>query len=224
MKPYFETALGKLYCADCIVFSSLEIMPQLIQFDLCFTDPPYGIKEAAGKNKSRSKLAIAQDYGNLSWDNQVPDKEIFEWIFRISRNQIIFGGNYFAEYLRNSSCWLVWDKDNGNSDFADAELLYTSFKTAVRIFKFRWSGMLQEDMKHKEKRFHPTQKPVKLIERILANYSSPDQSILDPFAGSGTTAIACENLKRRWIGIEKEESYCEIAARRIEQAASQMSF
>jgi DNA modification methylase len=202
----------------------LEVMSQLQEkFDLCLTDAPYGIGEAAGKNKSRGKLGIAKDYGNLSWDNKIPSKVIFEWIFRLSENQIIFGGNYFIEYLKNSPCWLVWDKDN-SGNFADAELIYTSFKTAVRIFKFRWNGMLQQDMKHKEKRYHPTQKPIRLIENILSKYSEPEQSIIDPFLGSGTTAVACENLGRRWVGIEREEKYCEIAARRIEEAANQMSF
>lgn len=219
MKPYHESARGQLYCGDC-----LEVMPELKQgFDICFTDPPYGIGEAAGKNKSRSSKTIATDYGNLLWDNKIPDKVIFDLIFKLSDNQIIFGGNYFIEYLKNSSCWIVWDKDN-TGNFADAELIYTSFKTAVRIIKFRWNGMLQQDMKYKEKRFHPTQKPVQLCENILRKYSKTGQSIIDPFAGVGSILISAEKLGHRWAGIEREEQYCEIAAKRIEEVANQMSY
>lgn len=233
MKPYYQSEHGQIFMGDC-----LDVMLQLQdKFDLCLTDPPYGIGEAAGRNKSRGSLKPKPDhkntkgtpiystnFGSLSWDNKIPDKEFFDLIYKLSSNQIIFGGNYFVEYLKNSPCWLVWDKVNGECDFADAELIYTSFKTAVRIFKFRWAGMLQQDMRHKEKRYHPTQKPIKLIENILSKYSESDQSIFDPFLGSGTTAIACENLNRRWVGIEKEERYCEISAKRIEEAASQMKF
>ena len=219
MTPYYETELGQLFCGDC-----LDIMPQLQGgFDLCFTDPPYGI---GVKNKiGGNNLGFSKDYGvkNNQWDNKIPDKSTFDWIHKLSKNQIIFGGNYFVEYLKNSPCWLVWDKDN-SGNFADAELIYTSFKTAVRIFKFRWNGMLQQDMKHKEKRFHPTQKPIKLCENILSKYSEACQSVLDPFAGVGSIPVACENLGRTWLACEKEEQYCAIAAKRIEEAAHQMSF
>jgi site-specific DNA-methyltransferase (adenine-specific) len=231
VKLYFETERGKLFHGDC-----LEIMPRLDQkFDLCLTDPPYGIGEAAGKNKSRIKKATKTskntrgtpipptDYGCHEWDNKTPPKEAFDLIYGISKNQIIFGGNYFVEHLKNSPCWIVWDKDN-TGGFADAELIYTSFKTAVRIIKFRWNGMLQQDMKRKERRFHPTQKPVKLIELILSKYSNPKESIIDTFAGVGSISVAAENLGHPWVAVEKNESYCERAAIRIEEVASQMSF
>ncbi|MCP3924539.1 MAG: site-specific DNA-methyltransferase [Desulfobacterales bacterium] len=219
MKPYYENENGKLYHGDC-----LKIMPILEKVDLALTDPPYGIGEAAGKNKSRSKLAISKDYGNDAWDNEIPSKECFELITKVSKNQIIFGGNYFIEYLKNSSCWLVWDKDNGKTDFADCELAWTNFNTAVRYFKYRWHGMLQENSgKHKEKKCHPTQKPVGLFKQILLKYSSENQTILDPFAGSGTTGLACEDLgKRKYILIEREEKYCEIIAKRIEAENKQL--
>ena len=234
---YFKTKLGTLYQGDAGILLA-DIYEQLDQlFDLCLTDPPYGINEAAGKNKSRSNLKpapdakntlgtsiLATDFGDFTWDQNIPDKNTFDYIFRVARNQIIFGGNYFVEYLKGSPCWLVWDKVNGSNDFADAELAWTSFETAVRIFKYRWNGMLQPDMKNKEKRYHPTQKPVGLFELILSKYSREGDYIIDPFAGSGTTAIACEKLGRRWVLIEREEKYCEIAAKRIEKVASQMKF
>jgi site-specific DNA-methyltransferase (adenine-specific) len=233
MEPYFETEKGKLFCGDC-----LEVMPELKErFDLCLTDPPYGIGEAAGKAKTRGNFSKKktpknpkgsiikpQDYGNLSWDNKPASPEAFELFYKLSDNQMIFGGNYFAESLKNSSCWIVWDKENGATDFADAELIYTSFKTAVRIIKWRWHGMLQQNMKAKEKRFHPTQKPVGLLEILLNRYAKSGDSVLDPFGGVGSTAVACEKLGHSWCLIEKEEKYCERAALRIEEVASQINF
>ena len=192
-------------------------------FDLCLTDPPYGIGEAAGKNRSRGRIpkgpknprhtpVIAKDYGVAEWDNNPASADQLREIVRVSKNQIIFGGNYFI--LPPSPCWLVWDKDN-SGDFADCELAWTSFTSAVRKFKYRWNGMLQEDMKHKEVRYHPTQKPVKLFMAILEKYSKPGDFILDPFLGSGTTAIACQKLGRHYVGIEKEQKYVDIARKRL---------
>lgn len=136
---------------------------------------------------------------------------------RISKNQIIFGGNYFVENLQNSSCWIVWDKNNNGNNFADCELAWTSFKSAVRKFKFTWNGMLQENMKNKENRVHPNQKPVPLMQWCIQNYSKETDVILDPFLGSGTTAVACKNLGRKFIGIEQSPEYCKIAEDRLRQ-------
>lgn len=209
-----EKYINKIINADC-----MDILKQLPDkcIDLVLTDPPYGIGEAAGKNKSRGNKAIAKDYGNKDWDNSIPEKEIFNEIFRVSKNQIIFGGNYFVEYLTNSSCWLVWDKNN-SGDFADCELAWTNFKSAVRKYKWTWNGMLQEDMKHKDIRVHPTQKPLKLFEMILNDYSNENDLILDCFSGSGTTAVACHDLKRRFICIEKDKEYYEKSIERLKQA------
>ena len=152
---YFRTDLGVLYCGDC-----LEIL-SLIEdkVDLILTDPPYGIQQMTyRKNKSRGKIAKTTNYNdNLEWDNKIPNKKIFDIMIKMSKNQIIFGGNYFVEFLYNSSCWIVWDKDNKGVHFADCELAWTNFKTAVRIYKYRWQGMMQEFMDNrKEKRIHPT--------------------------------------------------------------------
>ena len=213
---YHETEHGALHCGDC-----LDILPTLADksVDLVLTDPPYGI--GIGSVVGGNNLTTATDYGtHNNWDNAIPPKQVFDEMIRCSKNQIVFGGNYFIEYLTNSPCWLVWDKDN-TGNFADCELAWTSFKTAVRIFKHRWNGMLQENMKEKDKRYHPTQKPISLFEWCLSNYSEQGNLILDPFAGSGTTAIACIRLNRKYILIEKEEKYCEIAARRIETELDQ---
>jgi len=216
MKPYFETDLGKLYNCDCLEF--MHIMEDK-SVDLVLTDPPYGINIAKTGKVGGGKCCEVTDYGKQDWDNKPMSEEQQKTCQRVSKNQIYFGGNYFN--LPPSPCWLVWDKDN-TGNFADCELAWTSFNTAVRKFKWRWNGMLQENMKHKEDRVHPTQKPVPLFMWILRKYSEDNDLILDPFLGSGTTAVACEKLGRKWIGIEISEKYCEIAARRISAEASQI--
>ena len=213
--------LNKIYLGDC-----LEVMRNIPDksIDLVLTDPPYGIGESGSKNHSRGCMAQTTKFKELNWDNKIPSKEIFSEIFRVSKNQIIFGGNYFLEYLYNTSCFIVWDKDNGKTDFADCELAWTSFKTATRKFKWKWQGMLQENMgERKEKRIHPTQKPLQLFKWILNNYTEEGQTILDPFAGSGTTAIACHDLKRNFICIEKELEYVAISQKRLDEARMQLS-
>ena len=212
--------LNQIIEGDC-----LEVMRELPDksVDLVLTDPPYGIGEARSRNGTRSCLALSKDYGQSDWDDAIPSEDYFKEMMRVSKNQIIFGGNYFIEHLYNSPCWIVWDKDNGQNDFADCELAWTSFKSAVRKIRYKWHGMLQENMKEKEQRFHPTQKPIGLFEWILDNYSQQGMTILDPFLGSGTTAVAAHNTGRFFIGIEKEPKYCEIARQRVKQAQSQQN-
>ena len=212
--PYYETELGRLYHGDC-----LEIMPMLEPVDLVLTDPPYGIGESNEKNASRGCIAKTTDFGSYDWDKKkVSDEHVLQ-IIKASKNQIIFGGNYYGSILGDTSCYLVWNKDNGKTDFADCELAWTSFKTATRIIRWRWQGMLKEC---KEKRYHPTQKPFGLFVAILEKYAQQTDLICDPMFGGGTTLLACERLNRRWIGIEIEEKYCEIAAKRIEKERSQL--
>ena len=175
-------------------------------FDLILTDPPYGIDEANGKNKSRGQLTRPTDYGKSDWDKERLEKNYFDEMLRVSKNQIVFGGNYYIDYLQPTSCMIVWDKDN-SGDFADCELAWTSFKTATRLFKYRWNGMLQGDMKNKEVRVHPTQKPVPLFEWILKNYAKPGDKILDPFCGSGTILESCLNLNLECLAIDKSDEW-----------------
>jgi len=216
---YPKDYIGKVIEGDC-----LEVMKGMPDkcVDLVLTDPPYGIGEAANNNASRGKLAVAKDYGCDSWDNDRIGEEYIREIQRVSINQVIFGGNYYADLLPPSNCWIVWDKDNHGNDFADCELAWTSFDTAVRKVKWTWNGMLQQDMKNKDVREHPTQKPVGVMSWILREYSEEGQTILDPFLGSGTTVVAAESLGRKWIGIEKEPKYCEIARRRLSQVQQEM--
>jgi site-specific DNA-methyltransferase (adenine-specific) len=209
--------LNRIYQGDCL--DLMKEMPDK-SVDLVLTDPPYGILNKMGwKNQPNKKIGCALQIDHsavdyVKWDKK-PSTEYFSEIFRISKNQIIFGGNYFE--LPSSQCWIVWDRDNGDCDFADAELAWTSFASSVRIFKYRWQGMMQEDMAHKEKREHPTQKPLPLMMWCLEKYSKPGMTVLDPFMGSGTTCVACKKLGRNYIGIEKEPAYVEIAKKRLEK-------
>jgi len=214
MKPYYQDDSCTIYNGDC-----LEVMKEFKdnQFDLCLTDPPYGINENNKQNLSRSNITACRDYGNYKWDKKRIGDEYFLEIKRVSKNQIIFGGNYYGSILGDTSCYIVWDKDNGKSDFADCELAWTSFKSAVRIYKYKWQGMLQGNTKCKEKRVHPTQKPLPVINWILNKYSKDTDIILDPFLGSGTTARACKDLGRKCIGIEISKEYCDIAVKRLGQ-------
>lgn len=209
LKPYYEHGGITIFHGDC-----RDILPHLEPVDLVLTDPPYGIGEARGKNKSRSNMARSKDYGFSSWDDAPPDQETILNVISKGSHSILWGGNYFSG-LPPSPCWLVWDKDNGANDFADCELAWTNMEKAVRKIKFRWAGMLQQDMKNKEVRWHPTQKPVPVISWALQ--LGGGQTVLDPFMGSGTTLRAAKDLGRKAIGIEIEEKYCEIAVKRLAQ-------
>ena len=190
-------------------------------FELAIVDPPYGIGESGATNHTRSKLAKATKYKAFAGEDKEPmSEEYFQELERVSKNQIIWGANHFR--ARNSSCWIVWDKMNGASDFADAELAYTSFNTAVRVFRFQWAGMLQGDMKNKERRIHPTQKPVKLYEWLLMNYAKEGDRILDTHLGSGSIAIACDNLGFDLVGCELDADYFNAATKRLQQHQSQL--
>lgn len=192
-------------------------------FDLAIVDPPYGIGESGSRNSSRSKMAIAKDYKPFAGDDLLPPgPEYFVELQRVSVNQIIWGANHFMQNLGlGSSCWIVWDKITGASDFADCELAYTSFKTAVRKFSFQWSGMLQGDMKNKEYRIHPTQKPVKLYEWLLTNYAKPGQRILDTHLGSGSSAIAAHYFGVDFVGCELDPDYYKAAVERFNLSTAQ---
>lgn len=195
-----------LYLGD-----NMALFPAIGRVDACLTDPPYGIGENAKNVASRGKLAAPVDYGEFDWDSEPASPEQIAALRACSRYQIIFGGNYFE--LPPSSCWLVWDKQNGENDFADCELAWTNLQKAVRRVYWRWHGMIR---KGHEERFHPTQKPVGVMEWCLTQLPADVQTILDPFAGSGTTGVACAKLGKRFIGIERDPRYFDVMCRRIE--------
>lgn len=197
-----------------------EVLPALERehpFDALVTDPPYGIGEAAGANASRGKLAVARDYGNAAWDDETAD-EALACAMSYAHWQIIFGGNYYD--LGPTSCWLVWDKVNGNNDFADCELAWTNLPRAVRRLRYLWNGMLRAN--GEERGDHPTQKPIGVMKWALQQLPLAERPhVLDPFMGSGTTGVACVQLGLRFTGIEREPQYFDAACRRIEEAWKQ---
>jgi site-specific DNA-methyltransferase (adenine-specific)/modification methylase len=201
----------------CLLGDCREILPMLPKVDAVVTDPPYGIGEAAGKNRSRSKLAVAKNYGHSDWDNEPCSSQQIAIMRECSRWQIIFGGNYFD--LPATSCWLVWDKLNGNNDFADCELAWTNLPKAVRRIQYRWHGMLRQN--NEPRGDHPTQKPVGVMKWCITHLPCDCLIICDPFMGSGTTGVSCVQLKRQFIGIECEKKYFDIGVQRIEEATRQ---
>ena len=204
----------------------MNILPDYADdyFDLAIVDPPYGIKEDGKSNHSRSILAETTKFTPKDWDKNSPDKSYFDELLRVSKNQIIFGANHFISKIPyDSSCWVVWDKENGASDFADCELAWTSFKTAVRKYKFMWAGMLQGNMKEKQVRIHPTQKPKQLYSWLLETYAKPTDKVLDTHLGSGSSAIACHYFGTQvFVGIEIDKEYFDMASERIEKQTMQI--
>lgn len=190
-------------------------------YDLAIVDPPYGIGVDGGIGGG--VLAKKSKFKKKGWDNKAPDLEYFNELIRVSKNQIIWGANHFVDRIPyNSSCWVVWDKDNGKNNFADCELAYTSFKSSVRKFKYKWQGMLQENMKYKEVKIHPTQKPVKLYEWLLMNYAKEGDKILDTHGGSMSIAIACHNLGYDLDLWELDKDYYEAGKKRFIQHVGQL--
>jgi len=208
MVPYYSDESVTIYHGDC-----RDILPSIGKVDLVLTDPPYGIGEAKGKNKSRGLLAQPKDYGVSAWDDAPIPWQTLERLIAVGDKAIVFGGNFYP--VPPSPCWLVWDKQI-NGDFADCELAWTNLNGAVRRIVWMWNGMLQQDMKHKEYRWHPTQKPIPVMKWCIVQ-AEPCETVLDPFMGSGTTLVAAKSLNKKAIGIEIEERYCEIAANRCRQ-------
>lgn len=214
-KLYYEKDGIQIWHGDC-----RDVLPTLGPVDLVLTDPPYGIgadSQAFQNSRQRgSAAARSRDYGPASWDAHPPDKETICEVAHAGRNAIIWGGNYFT--LWPSAAWLVWDKDNGSNGYADCELAWTNLPIACRRKRYRWMGMLQEHAgDDKEERFHPTQKPLPLMRWCLELVPG-GQTVLDPFMGSGTTLRAAKDLGRKAIGIELEEKWCEVAAKRMSQS------
>lgn len=184
--------------SEALFMHNMEYMAKFPDgfFDLAVVDPPYGIDAAnmlsGPRRKSGNGAALKSSFIAKDWDKSIPNQLYFEELKRVSKNQIIWGGNYFASGLDNSQGWIVWDKNNGTTNFADCELAWTSFDVATRIFKYTWNGMLQQNMKDKEARIHPTQKPVALYDRIYSKYLPQGGKVLDTHLGSGSNRIAAD--------------------------------
>jgi len=205
-----EIGNATLYLGDCA-----DVLSTIEKVDAVITDPPYGINENSKKVASRGNMAKPKDYGDFDWDKSPPPDELIELIRIKGKYQAFFGGNYFT--LPPTSCWLVWDKLNGDNDFADCELAWTNWPKAVRRLQWRWNGMIRQG---NEERYHPTQKPLEVMKWVIELCPKSD-TILDPFMGSGTTGVGAIQMGKKFIGIEREKQYFDIACKRIEQAISQ---
>jgi DNA modification methylase len=203
-----------LYCADM-----MDVLPTLPKADLVIADPPYGIGESNVKAASRRKLAAPIDYGDFDWDKSPATNEQITATMAAGRNCIIWGGNYFS--VPPASCWLLWDKVNGSNDFADCEMAWTNIKSAVRLYRHMWNGMLRDSEKN-EPRVHPTQKPVALMKWCIQRLKEPPKTIIDPFMGSGPVGIACVDMGIQYTGIEKMKRNFDIACERIHRAQQQL--
>jgi len=213
---------SEVHNIDCLEF--MKTLPDKF-FDLAIVDPPYGIGEDGSKNKSRGlgigsikkkALGRSKDYKPYSGgDKTPPPPEYFTELYRVSKNQIIWGANHFL--AKTSPCWIVWDKENGSNDFADCELAFTSFNTAVRKFTFKWHGMIQGDMKNKEVRLHPNQKPVALYKWLLQNYAKQGDKIFDSHMGSQSSRIAAYHMGFDYWGCELDKDYFNDGNKRFER-------
>ena len=175
-------------------------------------------------NSIKGGVAKRHKYHLALWKQERPEPEYFKELIRVSKNQIIWGGNYFADMLETSQGWIVWDKQIAEGvHYADCELAWTSFDQATKKIVYQWSGMLQGDMKNKEHKIHPTQKPVKLYEWILNNYSSPEDIILDTHVGSASSLIACHNTRHKFVGFEIDPEYYKKAKERLDQEMAQIN-
>jgi len=207
----------ELIQGDC-----LEVMKGMADksVDAVVTDPPYGKKWARGSNSFGTIPQNGVKAESVSWDNR-PSKEYFYELQRLSNMQVIWGGNYFTDYLPPTNCWLVWDKLGSMKDgapFADVEMAWCSLNKVARKFTLRNRGFIKDS---KDIKYHPTQKPSELMTWVIQNYTQPGDTILDPFMGSGTTGVACVQTGRNFIGIEIDEQYFKIAEKRIAEAQMQ---
>jgi site-specific DNA-methyltransferase (adenine-specific) len=194
-------------------------------FDLAIVDPPYGINIQKMNYTQNTKGGIAKrnDYSSVgNWDSETPTKEYFNELFRVSKNQIIWGGNYFELPLTKS--WIIWDKkteEKYSNDFADCEMAWNSFDKPAKIVRYLWSGMLQPNMKNKQQRIHPTEKPYQLYKWLLDKYAKQGDKILDTHLGSGSIAIACHDYGFDLTACELDKEYFDKAMQRIKNHTNQ---
>ena len=216
------------YNLDCI--EGMRQMPDKF-IDLAIVDPPYGIgydsaaAKKGGQQNGNAKAAKRQ-YHATCWDDHIPGAEYFNELFRVSKNQIIWGGNYFTQYLPPSKGFIIWDKrcsEKMNNDFADCEQAWTNIGVA-RVFRYLYNGMLVENMANKEERIHPTQKPVDLYIWLLNHYAKPGYKILDTHVGSASSLIACYRLGFKYYGFEIDKQYYDDAAARLDAEMRQVTF
>ncbi len=216
-----------VYNEDCV--QGLKRFPDNY-FDLAIVDPPYGIGADKAQNNAAQQRIKANGtskagrgwklYEDTDWDNEIPTAEYWAELFRVSKNQIVWGGNYFTEYLPPSMGWIVWDKGQRDFSLADGELAWTSFNKAMRIFEMSRGKALAKN-NEQGGRFHPTQKPEMLYDWILQNYASEGNLILDTHLGSGSSRIAANKGGFNFIGFETDKNYYEKQEKRFKNFTAQ---
>jgi len=209
---------------DCMEY--IRRMPDKC-IDLAIVDPPYGEKVGKGgymHNTISGGVAKRHTYHLALWKQDRPSIDYFKELIRVSKNQIIWGGNYMCDILDTSQCWIVWNKVIPDGVmYADCELAWTSFDSATKMFTYQWSGMLQGDMKNKEFKIHPTQKPVALYEWLLNKYAKPGDTILDTHVGSASSLVACHRTQHKFVGFEIDKTYYNLAKARLDAEMAQMT-
>lgn len=211
--------ISEVYLMDCV--AGMKEYPDKF-FDLAICDPPYGIGVLEKTKAFSGRNAI---YENKGWDDSRPDYEYFLELFRVSKNQIIWGANYFLDFLPPTKCVIFWDKWNSNKEkFADGELAWTSFQRPTRLITLPWLRYFQPNMAHKQQRIHPTQKPTQLYEFCLKNYASPGDKILDTHLGSGSSRIAAYKMGFDFYGFEIDPDYFSLSEKRFKEAISMPLF
>lgn len=233
MTPYYDADGIVIYHGDNrVVLHEWEGL-RTKSFDLLLTDPPYGLGQGRKASRGGSGASIQKtgffagqvrrqqgEYGDDEvWDDELAHEAVAR-SRALCRHHIIFGGNYYD--LGPARCWLVWDKENGDTDFADCELAWTNLDRAVRRLTYRWNGMLQQPGRQKEPRIHPAQKPEPVIVWALGLAPASVKTVLDPFMGIGTTLVAAKRLGKQAVGIEQSERWCEVAATRLAQGALEL--
>lgn len=219
-----DSELGKVYklgehrlmCGDSTDAGSVAILMDGKKVDMVFTDPPYGIDIVSNNGTvGGGGVTKAGVYSKVIADDTTDTaKAVYQVLKTVSDRMIIWGGNYFVDFLDFSDSWVIWDKrgDINSNNFADGEMAWCSFHTPVRIYKQIWNGMIREG--EHEQRVHPTQKPVKMLGEILKDFTKPNDKILDVFGGSGSTLIACEQLGRKCYMMELDPKYCDVIRKR----------
>ncbi len=223
--------LNKLYNMDCML--AMKEIPDKY-FDLAIVDPPYfnGPNKRKYYGRTVNKLKIKRRSYTVIEDWSIPGEEYFKELLRVSKNQIVWGSNYFEYYLGPGL--IIWDKVNGESSFSDCEIAYCSMHNKTKMFRYMWNGMMQGksiseghiqqgDKSKNEKRIHPTQKPVNLYKWLLMNYAKPRDKILDTHVGSASSLVACHEMGFDFLGFELDKNMCELASKRLSDTTNQLN-
>jgi len=221
--------MSKFLNIDCMI--GMKEYPDKY-FELAIVDIPYGLKIGdngkLGGNKKiggNEKIPEVRQYKEVKWDDKTPEMDYFIELFRISNNQIIWGGNYITDKMETTNGWILWDKKCKNDwedNFSDGEMAWSSFDQPLRIYRHLWMGALRKIEFDEAERIHPTQKPIALYKWLLTKYAKQGDKILDTHVGSASSLIACEDLGFEYVGFELDEDYYKAACKRLEQFRSQL--